>query len=528
MCGIAVAFGWDDAAATVRSLIGSILHRGDITDPVFSPTATIAMGTRRLRIVDGAHAVQPQLSFDERIAVAFNGEIYNHGALRIELEALGVPFRTQSDTEVLANALGVWGLGALARLNGMFAFVAVDVASGEFVAARDPLGVKPLYVIQSGSAFVFCSEIRPLLETVETGDVMLLPPSHILTRDKCVQYKRFTADPEAPKRAHDPKVLDALLGAAVHRRLPPGLPVAAMFSGGIDSTLVVHYARQLRPATPGYFLGGPSAPDYAYAARYAEVSGLDLRHVALDDTTPTLALIDQMVETVETFEPSVLRDSFCTSLISAQMRRDGYRVALCGEGADELFAGYVPLEVAFDDGEAVGAFVRNQCLGGMHRTNLQRLDRTAMHQQLEAREPFMDVTVVDYALSLGAEDHVHQVEGRAQGKAALRSLYDLYPDQLPTEIRDRRKLPLNEGAGLDAAHNDSPWIAFANEIVSDAALADGKARFPAFDLRTKEELLYLDRLAMTLDVSRVPHLTARARLQFPSIKNMELLRSYMM
>jgi len=528
MCGIAVAFGWDQADATVRSLIGAILHRGDVTDPVFSISPTIAMGTRRLRIVDGAHAMQPQLSFDGRVAVSFNGEIYNHQALRAELEALGVGFRTESDTEVLANALAAWGPKALARLNGMFAFVAIDIASGEFLAARDPLGVKPLYLIQSGSAFVFCSEIRPLLETVETGDVLLLPPGHLLTRDRCVQYKRVAADPQAPKRAHDPKVLDALLAAAVHRRLPPGLPVAAMFSGGIDSTLVVHYARQLRPATPGYFLGGASAPDYVYAARYADSSKLDLRHVALDDTTLTLALIDQMVEMVETFEPSVLRDSFCTALISAQMSRDGYRVALCGEGADELFAGYAPLEVAFDDSEMAGTFVRDQCLGGMHRTNLQRLDRTAMKVQLEAREPFLDTTVVEYALSLPAGDHVQQVGGQARGKAALRSLYDLYPKQLPTYIRDRTKLPLNEGAGLDPAHNDSPWITFANEIVTDAALADGKARFPAFDLRTKEELLYLDRLAMTLDVSRVPHLTARARLQFPTVKNMELLRGYMM
>jgi asparagine synthase (glutamine-hydrolysing) len=528
MCGIAIALGWEDAAATVRSLIGDILHRGDVTDPVFSPSPTLAMGTRRLRIVDGGHAVQPQLSFDDRIAVSFNGEIYNHDALRAELEALGVRFRTRSDTEVLANALGVWGAQALQRLNGMFAFVAVDLASGEFLAARDRLGVKPLYVIQSGASFVFCSEIRPLLATVETGDVLLLPPGHLLTRDRCLQYKAMTADPNAPKRTHDPRALDVLLASAVHSRLPPGLPVAAMFSGGIDSTLVVHYARQLRPRMPGYFLGGESAPDYPYAARYADASGLDLRHVPLDATTPTLALIDQMVETVETFEPSVLRDSLCTSLISAQMHRDGYRVALCGEGADELFAGYVPLELAFADGETSGAFVRDQCLGSMHRTNLQRLDRTAMRQQLEAREPFLDAGVVDYALGLSAQDHVRHVNGQAQGKAALRSLYDLYPGQLPLDIRDRCKLPLNEGAGLDAAPNDSPWISFADEIVSDAALLDGKARYPAFDLRTKEELLYLDRLAMTLDVSRVPHLTSRTRLHFPTVKNMERLSSYMM
>jgi asparagine synthase (glutamine-hydrolysing) len=241
-----------------------------VTDPVFTMSPTVAMGTRRLQIVDGAHAIQPQLSFDGRIVVAFNGEIYNHATLRVELEALGVRFGTQSDTEVLANALAVWGPGALPRLNGMFAFVAIDIASGDFLAARDPLGVKPLYLIQSGPGFVFCSEIRPLLEAVETGDVLLLPPGHLLTRERCLQYKRFSLDAAAPKRAHDPKALDALLAAAVHRRLPPGLPVAAMFSGGIDSTLVIHYARQLRPATPGYFLGGPKAPDYSFAARYAD------------------------------------------------------------------------------------------------------------------------------------------------------------------------------------------------------------------------------------------------------------------
>src|SRR5580693_2023866 len=188
MCGIAVAIGWEDARATVRQLTGGILHRGDVSDPIVSPRPDVAMGTRRLRIVDGDHAVQPQASFDERLLVSFNGEIYNHAALRRELEALGVPFRTQSDTEVLANALQVWGPSALKRLVGMFAFVAFDVASGEFLAARDPFGVKPLYVIQSGAGFLFCSEMQPLLDTVDSGDVMLLPPGHLLTRSLCTRF----------------------------------------------------------------------------------------------------------------------------------------------------------------------------------------------------------------------------------------------------------------------------------------------------------------------------------------------------
>jgi asparagine synthase (glutamine-hydrolysing) len=526
MCGIAVAINWDGAEAVVKSLVGGIWHRGDVSDPVMSPRPNTAMGTRRLRIVDGAHAMQPQISFDNRVLVAFNGEIYNHRALRRELEALGVAFHTESDTEVLASALSCWGPKALERLNGMYAFVAIDIGTGEFLAARDPLGVKPLYIIQSGAGFLFCSEIRPLLEAVETGDVLLLPPGHLLTPNTCMPFRSFAAAPDRPTQSFEARTLDAILAEAVHTRLPPDLPVATLFSGGIDSTLIAHYARQVRPDTPGYFLGGAEAPDYRYAAEYADLTGMDLRHVPLDSQTPTLDLIDAMVETVETFEPNVLRDSLCTYLLSRRIHDDGYRVALCGEGADELFAGYAPLELAFDDGEAAGCFVRDQCLGGMHRTNLQRLDRTSMRFQLEAREPFLDPSVVDYALSLSGRDLVRESAGAPQGKAPLRALYDLYPHALPASIRGRRKLPLNEGAGLDAGPKDSPWIAFAEATISDQDLIDNQQRFAAFDLRTKEEALYVLRLAETMDVSRVPHLKARTRLHFPTVKNMHLLESY--
>jgi asparagine synthetase B (glutamine-hydrolysing) len=136
MCGIAVAINWPEAGNVVARLIGGILHRGDVSDPILRPKPDTAMATRRLRIVDAEHGAQPQLSFDGQLAVSFNGEIYNHEELRVELMGLGVPFRTESDTEVLANALQVWGLRALERLNGMYAFVALDLSTGEFLAAR--------------------------------------------------------------------------------------------------------------------------------------------------------------------------------------------------------------------------------------------------------------------------------------------------------------------------------------------------------------------------------------------------------
>ena len=196
MCGIAVAIDWPDSEAVVRRLIGGILHRGDITDPIFSPRPNTAMCTRRLRIVDAENAIQPQLSSNGRIAVSFNGEIYNYLDLKRELQALGIVFKTASDTEVLANALQAWGPAALGKLVGMFAFVAVDTAAGTFLAARDTFGVKPLYVIQSASGFLFCSEMRPLLDTVAVGDVMLLPPGYMLARNACVPFKTSIGIPD--------------------------------------------------------------------------------------------------------------------------------------------------------------------------------------------------------------------------------------------------------------------------------------------------------------------------------------------
>jgi asparagine synthase (glutamine-hydrolysing) len=520
MCGIAVAIDWEGAEAAVRVLVGGIEHRGDVTDPLISPRPNTAMATRRLRIVDGTHAAQPQASFDGRLLVSFNGEIYNHAELRRELEAEGIAFRTVSDGEVLASGLRHWGRRLLRRINGMYAFVALDVETGNFLATRDPMGVKPLYLMQAGEGFLFCSEIRPLLAAIETEDVLLLPPGHLLTRTEIVPFESRIGEAAKTIVSHDPRTLDRLLAAAVEARLPPGLPLATTFSGGIDSTLVTHYARQVRPETPGYFLGDATAPDYDYAARYADKTGLDLRQVSFDEGgAGPLARLGEVVAALESFEPGEVRNGICGYLLARRLHADGFRVILTGEGADELFAGYAPLALAFADGDEAGAFTRDQTIGMMHRTCLQRLDRTSMRFEVEAREPFLDPALIAYALTLHGTELVDRVGGSRRGKLPLRELWALYPDQLPDSIRDRRKTAMNEGTGFDQSPTRSPWISLAEETYGDAAFADGQRRYAAFDLRSKEELLYLEKLAESLDVWRVPHLRARTRLIFPALKN---------
>jgi len=516
MCGIAAAIDWPGAEASVNLALAALVHRGDISDPVATPRSDVAMGTRRLRIVDGPNAAQPKMSSDGRILVCFNGEIYNHVEIRRGLEKLGARFETDSDTEVLANALSVWGPAALSSLEGMYAFVAYDIQAGEFLAARDPFGVKPLYVIERDGGYLFASELRALLNASDVGEAWLLPAGHLLTRQGPVRFRDMSSRARRGCEPFDVERLDQLARRAVRSRIPPNLPFAMLFSGGLDSTLVAHYARETRPEAPGYLLGGAGAPDYEYASRYAEMSGLDLRHVAIDGP-PRREHLARVVTNLESFEPSVVRDALCNDALFQRISADGFRVALSGEGADELFAGYVPLELAFAHGLEAGDYVRDQTIAMMARTNLQRLDRCGLHHRVEAREPLLDSALARYALALPA-DALVDCDGAQIGKKPLRALWDLYPDRLPAAIRDRRKIALHVGSGLDISQKRSPWIDFAESEVGDAEFAEGRREFAEFQLESKEEYLYLRLLSQSFDVRRAPHLRARANLRFPRIQ----------
>ncbi len=492
-------------------MAAQIAHRGLVDDPLVLPAPHTAFYIRRLPIEDEARGQQPKCSFDNKIVVAMNGEIYNHKVLREELEALGIPFQSDCDTEVLANALRAWGVKALPKLDGIFAFVAFDLGSREVLAARDPFGVKPLYVVQRESSFLFCSEVTPLLSITETDNVLLLPPGYLLTRDICARY--YTLPHATAKTAFSPSDLDRILEQAVISRLPSHQPVAALFSGGIDSTLLVHYARNQIRSLPAYFVGNQFGKDYGYAREYADRTGLDLRFVEMQpwdkSTLPDLA---STVQILETYEPTAVRAAMQTQLASLHIHNDGFRVALCGEGADELFAGYVPLEHAFERSEALGRDAQTQCLSLMHRVNLQRIDRCGMQHQVEIREPFLDLSLTKYALGLPSAALIETVNNYPRGKQPLRQLYDLHPDALPRSIRERSKL----GFGDDLADQSQALIdSLFDEEVTDLEFQDGKRRFSAFTLFNKEEYFYLSRLAEKMDINRLPHLRERALLSLP-------------
>jgi asparagine synthase (glutamine-hydrolysing) len=277
---------------------------------------------------------------------------------------------------------------------------------------------------------------------------------------------------------------------------------------------------------PCYFLGKPDVPDYRFALDYAEMTGADFRVVPFDARGPhTLASLPDVVAATESFEPNVIQGAVCSWFAAQAIHKDGYRVALCGEGADELFCGYLPLEIGFTHGEQTGRAVRQDTLDMMARTCLQRIDRAPMHFQLEVREPFLDPAVVNYALALNGAALFETVIGAPRGKRPLRALYDLHADRLPQSIRHRSKVAFDAGVGLRADSVENAWRDHFEQAISDAQFRDGQREFAAYDLRSKEELFYIRHLSATMDISRVPHLKDRTRLTVPfGVPGMEDLR----
>jgi asparagine synthase (glutamine-hydrolysing) len=199
---------------------------------------------------------------------------------------------------------------------------------------------------------------------------------------------------------------------------------------------------------------------------------------------------------------------------------------MCGEGADELFCGYPALELSFQSDGSQGQTIRDECLFLMHKVSLQRVDRCSMRHQVEMREPFLDPSIVNYALALDPNLLVQEFKGLPRGKMPLRDIYGLHPDLLPQSIRHRTKIPFAEGAGVDVAAHKSVWQHRFDEEISDRQFIEGRVEFSDFDIQSKEELFYIRSLAQTMDISRVPHLRDRARISYSVSQNREKLKAY--
>ena len=481
MCGIAAIHGAASAHAGARMLV-RLEHRGPDDDGcVTLPGAWL--GHRRLSIVDVEGGHQPLVNPSGDLWLVGNGEVYNHEALRRELdESL---FATSSDNEVALHLVDQRGPDALAELTGMFAFLLAG-DDGRFVAARDPVGIKPLYWVREPGRTTFASEIaafdRDLREEVEA-----FPPGCYWTPDTgLVQFASpvpATVNGDRPRSPEPPAELlertREVLVDSVRRQLMGDVPVGVFLSGGLDSSLVAAIAqrvlRERGETLKTFAVGIDDAADLVAARAVADHLETE-HHEWVYSQDEAQRALPEVVRVIEAFDASLVR-SAVPNLMLARFTSEHVKVVLTGEGADELFAGYEYLREFTDPEELHDELVR--MIEGLHNLNLQRCDRVTMAHGLEARVPFLDREVIDFALAIPAEWKLSSA-GRPE-KELLRRAFEGW---LPHEFLWREKAQFGDGSGAASALSEP----LADTVSEEELRRERAAVTPP--LRTREELAY--------------------------------------
>lgn len=371
MCGICGIYNVNEAPAdpgVLRRMRERLVHRGpDEEGELFE--GPLALGFRRLSILDLEGGRQPMSTPDGRVSLVFNGEIYNHPALRSGLEAAGRRFRTRSDTETILELYAREGVSAFRRLDGMFAVGLWDRGRREFLLARDPLGIKPLYYAFDGKSLLFSSELRSLLaggagaeldcagvlDYLAYGkvhsprtvirDVLKLSPGHLLRiNEDGLRLERFWQLPREGGPASDlgeaVEKLDRILSESVRGAMLSDVPLGAFLSGGVDSSLIASYmarhsgSKKVSTFSVG-FSGAREADESGWAREAARHLGTDHHELILP--ADVLSRLEEMIGLLD--EP-IADSAILPTYLLAAFARKSVKVVLTGEGADELFAGY--------------------------------------------------------------------------------------------------------------------------------------------------------------------------------------------
>ena len=469
-------------------------HRGPDWSGVYESSQAILVH-ERLAIVDVTNGAQPLYSADKSTVLAVNGEIYNHRELREQL-AHDYDFQTQSDCEVILALYQEKGLDLLQHLNGMFAFILYDERKESYLIARDPIGIIPLYTgyDQHGNFFV-SSEMKAISEVCET--VQTFPPGHYLsseTGEITPYYQPAWQDyqqvSQMSARAQDVR---ESLTASVKRHLMTDVPYGVLLSGGLDSSIVAAVAKQFVerrieddeasqawwPALHTFAVGLEGSPDLAAAQKVADHIG-SVHHSFTYTIQDGIDALQDVIYHLETYDVTTIRASTPMYLMARQIRAMGIKMVLSGEGADEIFGGYLYFHKAPDPAAFHEETVRK--LSKLHLYDCLRANKSLAAWGIEGRVPFLDKEFMDVAMRLNPKDKMPG-EGRIE-KWVLRKAFEEY---LPESVAWRQKEQFSDGVGYS-------WIDTLKELtasrVSDAELANAQYRFPINPPTSKEEYFY--------------------------------------
>ena len=420
-------------------MIEKIAHRGpDAVQVSRLPGAPIVMAHCPLSIIGPEDGVQPIHQTDDLLVA--NGEVYNHQDLRAILGPSA--FQTASDSETILHLFRSGQSRWVSKLDGMFAFVLAT--RNRIVAARDPLGIKPLYLARIGGGFAFASELKAF-DGLPVERVEAVPPGTLY--DSADGWRTWYRTPHGAAEAEPgfdvdrtARELRLVLEAAVAKWMVADVEVGSFLSGGVDSSIIAAFAQKVRQADgkgslKTFSVGTEGSPDLLAARNVVAHIGLEHFEYAFTarDLVENLA---HVIYHLESADIDLVRSAIPT-LFASRLARQHVKAVLTGEGADELFAGFAYHHAYVDNPRAL-ADELTRCLGTMHNINLQRVDRISMAESLEARTPFLDRDLIDFAQSVPAVLKLRRTDPasrEATGSTAekwilRRACADLLPDDL--------------------------------------------------------------------------------------------------
>ena len=500
MCGI---FGILDIKTDVSELRTQALdlskllrHRGPDWSGIWNNDNTI-LCHERLAIVDVDTGAQPLISQDGNQVLAVNGEIYNHKQLAENL-AQPYPFKTRSDCEVILPLFQQKGIELIDELEGMFSFVLYDETQDAYLIARDHIGIIPLYTgYDEHGNFYVASEMKALAPMCKT--ISEFPPGHYLWSKEgkvTKYYKRDWMEYDAVKdNTTNLEDLRVAFEKAVKSHMMSDVPYAVLLSGGLDSSLVSavaakYVAKRVEdedktdawwPRLHSFAVGLEGAPDLKAAKKVADMIGT-VHHEINFTIQEGLDAIRDVIFHLETYDTTTIRAATPMYLMTRKIKAMGIKMVLSGEGADEIFGGYLYFHKAPNAKEFHEETVRK--LDRLHMFDCARANKATSAWGVEARVPFLDKNFIDVAMRLNPQDKMC-LDGKME-KWILRKAFD-NGDTLPAEVLWRQKEQFGDGVGYS-------WIDSIREFVegevSDQQLATAEFRFPVNTPDTKEGYYY--------------------------------------
>lgn len=498
MCGIITIFNIKESKEDVRKVILScaqkIRHRGPDWSGFFQD-AHFAVGHERLAIVDPKSGKQPLISPDGNFVLAVNGEIYNHKDLRKEL-SVPYEFQTESDCEVLIPLYMQHGLDFVKHLNGIFGFVLYDKSKQEIVVGRDHMGIIPLYHGWEASGQYFVASELKALEGI-CKSIEVFEPGTIYHSKSGFQkwYQPDWSDYNHVKnnKTSLPDLREAL-EQAVYRQLMSDVPYGVLLSGGLDSSITAALAQKYAenriesggaerawwPRLHSFAIGLPGSPDLAASRKVADAIGTVHHEINFTIEEGVNSLRD-VIYHLETYDVTTVRASTPMYLLARVIKSMGIKMVLSGEGADEIFGGYLYFHKAPNAQAFHEENVRK--LSKLYQYDCLRANKSLAAWGIEGRVPFLDKNFLDVAMAINPADKMvtpdHPIE-----KYVLRKAFE---GLIPDEILWRQKEQFSDGVGYS-------WIDSLKDLVarevSDDAMNMAKFRFPINPPMTKEEYYY--------------------------------------